>query len=69
MTVEELQQKRNDLIGKIADAVKKTTFADRSTEYGTVDEMEKALQILDNQIAAASNAPRSRSVFVQYSNG
>lgn len=70
MTLAELQAKRETLVARIADAVKRTAMGDRSVEYAPVEEMERALQILDNEIATASATTRtSRCVFIQHSNG
>jgi len=69
MTTEELLVKRETLITRIADAVKRTQFGDRSVEYATVEEMERALAILDGQIAAASSTPTKRCLLIQHSNG
>lgn len=69
MTLSELQAKREALVSRMADSVKRVTFGERSTEYGTVDEMQKALQVLDTEIATASGSTRGRMVLIQHSNG
>jgi hypothetical protein len=69
MTLSDLQAKRELLVQRISDAVKRTTMGDRSVEYATVNEMERALQLLDSEIAAASSTRTSRVVLVKHSNG
>jgi hypothetical protein len=69
MTLEELQTKRDSLIGRIADAVKAQTMGDKSITFQDIDQMQKSLAILDNEIASASSTRSSRVLLVQYSNG
>ncbi len=69
MTTEELQAKRAILVARIADAVKSTTFGDKSVMFADVGQMERALAILDGEIAASSNTRTSRILLVQHSNG
>lgn len=70
MTLAELQARRETLVTRIADAVKRTAVGDRSVEYASVEEMQKSLGILDREIAAAaSSTSRGRCVFIQHSNG
>lgn len=69
MTTEELQAKRDALVARIADAVKSTTYGDRSVTFADIPAMEKALAILDGEIAATSSTRTSRAVLIQHSNG
>ena len=56
----ELQSARDTLQRAIFSGVRRVQFTDRSVEYGSVDEMRKALADLDVQIANAAGvvAPR-----------
>lgn len=69
MTIEELQTKRSELVAKIADAVKSTSFGDRSVTYADIDAMERSLAILDREIATSGTSRTSRTLLVQHSNG
>lgn len=69
MTTEELQTKRDALVGRIADAVKSITTGDKSVTYSDIAGMEKALSILDGEIAASSGTRTNRVLLVQHSNG
>lgn len=59
MTLAELTTKRDSLIGRIADATKRLQSGDQSIEYQTVQDMERALRLLDTEIARASGAVTS----------
>lgn len=69
MTTEELQTKRDALVGRIADAVKSITTGDKSVTYSDIAGMEKALSILDGEIAASSGTRTNRVLLIQHSNG
>ncbi len=69
MTLEELQTKRDSLIGRISDAVKAQTMGDKSITFQDIDQMQKSLAILDNEISSAYSTRSSRVLLVQYSNG
>lgn len=69
LTIEQLNAKREALVARIADAVKSTTSGDKSVTYADIDGMERALSILDGEIAASSSTRTSRVVLVQHSNG
>jgi hypothetical protein len=56
-------------VNRIADAVKSIQTGDKSITYSDITGMEKALSILDGEIAAASGTRSSRVLLVQYSNG
>lgn len=69
MTTEELQTKRDTLVGRIADSVKSITTGDKSVTYADIEGMEKALSILDGEIAASSGTRTNRVLLIQHSNG
>lgn len=69
MTLAELQTKRDALVGRIADAVKSITTGDKSVTYADIAGMEKALSILDGEIASSSGTRTNRVLLVQHSNG
>lgn len=54
MTVEQLQTKRDALISSIAGAFESLRSGDKSVTYQSIDQMQKALAVLDAEIASAS---------------
>lgn len=69
LTIEQLNVKRDALVNRIADAVKSIETGDKSITYADITGMEKALTILDGEIAAVSGIRISRLLLVQHSNG
>jgi len=68
-TVEQLQTKRDALFARIADGVKAQSMGDKSITFADIQQMERALSILDNEIASLSSTRSGRVVLVQYSKG
>ena len=58
MTLEELQTKREEILKRLG--ILRATFGDRGVEYG---DTQKALNIIDSEIAAASSTPVSRTTY------
>lgn len=56
MTLAELQTKRDALLSSIANAHKQLQKGDKSITFQDVDQMNKALAILDREIAAAGGS-------------
>lgn len=54
MTEEQLQTKRDALISSIAGAFESLRSGDKSVTYQSVDQMQKALAVIDAEIAAVS---------------
>jgi hypothetical protein len=69
MTTAELQTKRDALVGRIADAVKSITTGDKSVTYADIAGMEKALAILDGELASSTGTRTNRALLIQHSNG
>lgn len=69
MTLTELQVKRDALVSKIANSVRRLQSGEDSIENESVDQMEKALALLDREIARSGGSSTSRVVFVQHSRG
>lgn len=66
MTEQELQTKRDALVSRIADAMKKVQQGDKSVEYQTITDMERALAIIDSQIATATGQSTVRTTRIAY---
>jgi hypothetical protein len=57
LTATQLESMRDALQAAIYSGVRSVSYADRRTDYASVDEMRKALADLNNQIAAQSSTP------------
>lgn len=57
LTATQLEGMRDALQAAIYSGVRSVSFADRRTDYASVDEMRKALADLNNQIAAQTATP------------
>jgi len=68
-TVEQLNAKRDALFTRIADGVKAQSMGDKSITFADIQQMERALSILDSEIASLSSTRSGRVVLVQYSKG
>jgi hypothetical protein len=60
MELSELNMRRDALVRKIADGVQRLENGDRSITYQTVEDNRKALQLLDVEIAKASQSALRR---------
>lgn len=69
LTTEQLQAKRDALVNRIADGVKAQAIGDKSITFADIDQMQKALAVLDSEIANTSSSRTNRCVLVQHSNG
>lgn len=54
MTEEQLQTKRDALVSSIAGAFESLRSGDKSVTYQSIDQMRRALSIIDAEIAAVS---------------
>lgn len=59
MTLSEIQTKKDALISKIADAYKQLQKGDKTLTYQDIDQMERALAVLQREEAALSGNTRS----------
>ena len=57
LTSTQLEAARDALQTAIYSGVRSVSFADRRTDYASVDEMRRALADLNNQISALTSAP------------
>ncbi len=69
LTTEQLEAQRDALITRMASGVKNTQFGERSVTNADIEQMEKALAILDGQIAVSTGTRNSRCLLIQHSNG
>ena len=69
MTASELQIKRDKLVAKIADAVASVASGDKQVSFASIEQMQKALAILDGEIAKASGGTSVRSTLATFTKG
>ena len=60
MTVEVLMTKRDALISKIADSTRRLQNGDQSIEFQPIADMQRALSVIDTEIANLSQPVTSR---------
>lgn len=68
MTLSELQTRRDTILTRLTDLVKRVSEGDRTVEY-SLEQAKEALRIIDGEILAAGGTARPRTQLVQYSNG
>lgn len=67
-TIEELRAWRDELFSHMASGVLRVTYMGRTTEFRSLAEMQRALGLLDQQIAALAD-PGRPAVRVIYAPG
>lgn len=67
-TLEELRAWRQELFGNLATGVLRVTFEGRTTEFRSLQDMQRTLALLDQQIAEAER-PGTVPVRIVYSPG
>jgi hypothetical protein len=68
-SVEELQGQLATLKAARASGIQKVRYRDRETWFKTNAEMAAAIRSLESEIAAATDAPGPRVIYVQNSRG
>lgn len=68
-TLDELKAFRTALVRAMVSGTRRVTAGDRTVEYRSVDEMERALGLLDQAIGSRSNLTRVQSIRLNTSSG
>jgi hypothetical protein len=69
MTLSDLQTKRDALVSAMASGTLELTSGDKTIRYQSADQMQRALAVLDKEIAVASGSAVTRTVLVQHGRG
>ena len=69
MTAEALAVKRDALVSKIADAYVRIEKGDEAITYQSIEQMERALRIVDSEMNVANGSSSARTSLVSHSRG